>query len=106
MRNIALTIGGNEVKAPSQLPTPDVNSAERIIQIGITLFLVAGILVALVYLIQAGIQWITSGGDKQRIEQARLRIIYIIVGLIIMLLSFFIINFVFGFFGVESPLTP
>lgn len=102
MKNLALTIGGNPITAPKNVPQGGADSAERIIQIGISLFLAAGILIALIYLILAGIQWTTSGGDKQKVEQARAKITYTIIGLIVMLLSFFIINYVFGFFGVEQ----
>ncbi len=102
MKNIAFTIGGNEISPPKGVPQGGIGTGERAIQIGVTLMLVVGISITLYYLVTAGIQWTMSGGDKQRIEQARLRIVYSIIGLVVMLLSFFIMNIVFHFFGIGS----
>ncbi|OGH21413.1 MAG: hypothetical protein A2958_01300 [Candidatus Levybacteria bacterium RIFCSPLOWO2_01_FULL_38_13] len=99
LNKIAITIGGREIEPPSEVPTG--GNISKIIQGGVTLLLLAAIFLALFYMIQAGIQWITSGGDKQRIEQARLRLTYSVVGLIIAFFSFFMINFIFGFFNIR-----
>lgn len=96
-----LKIGDKEITAPQGVPTGGTGTGSLIVQGAITLFLMAGIIIALFYFIQAGIQWTTSGGDKQRIEQARMKLTYAVVGLIIMFSSFFLINLVFGFFKID-----
>ncbi|GIW62169.1 MAG: hypothetical protein KatS3mg089_1021 [Patescibacteria group bacterium] len=59
-----------------------------------TYLLIAGALVAIIFLIWGGIKWITSRGDKTKVESARYTIIGAIIGLIIVFASFLIINLV------------
>lgn len=75
----------------------------------INILLVISIVVSLFFLIWGGIKWITSGGDKGKIEQARSTLIAAVVGLAISLLAFFIVDFVLGFFtgqGMNSLQVP
>lgn len=65
------------------------------------IFIIAAI-VALLYLIWGGFKWITSGGDKTNIETARSHIIAAVVGLIIIFLSYVILNLVWTFFFGSS----
>ena len=58
----------------------------------INILLVLAVILALIFLIWGGIRWIMSGGDKQKIEQARSAIIGAIVGLVLAFLSFLILN--------------
>lgn len=67
-------------------------------------WVVAGLLVlvtlaALFFLIWGGISWIMSGGEEEKIAEARSKIVYAILGLIIAFLSFFIVNSVGQAFG-------
>lgn len=55
-------------------------------------------LVALFYLIWGGFKWLTSGGDKTAVGAARDHIIAAIIGLVIIFLSYFILNLLLGFF--------
>jgi ABC-type Fe3+ transport system permease subunit len=100
-RIFALIINGNRVDPPGGLPFSGRANLPKIIQIGIQLAFLVAVLMALFYLIQGGIQWTTSGGDKQRIEQARLKLTYAIIGLIIVFVSFFIVNILTGFFNID-----
>lgn len=67
----------------------------------ITYLLIGATLLALLFLIFGGIKWIISGGDKTAVEGARKMITYAIIGLVIAFLSFFIINTIGNFFGVN-----
>lgn len=67
----------------------------------ITLAFVVAIVIALAFLIFGGIKWIISGGDKAGVEGARNTIVAAIVGLIVVFLSYFILNFVLSIFGLE-----
>lgn len=48
--------------------------------------------VALFFIIFSGFKYITSGGDPKQLEGARQTLTYAIIGLLIILFSFFIIN--------------
>lgn len=67
----------------------------------IVLLLIIAVVISLFFLIYGGIKWIMSGGDKTAVEGARNHIVAAIVGLVIALLAFFVLNFVGRFFGVD-----
>ena len=50
--------------------------------------------VAVFFIIFSGIKFITSGGDPKGVDAARKTLTFAIVGLVIILLSFFIINLI------------
>ncbi len=62
------------------------------------LFTVAAILV-LAMLIWGGVEWVLSGGDKEKVGNARKRIISALIGLAIIALAFLIVRVVGGIFG-------
>jgi hypothetical protein len=72
------------------------------ISAAITIMFGIGVLIALVFLIYGGIKWITSGGDKQAVAAAREHIIAAVVGLVIMFLAWFILNFIMGLFNIGT----
>ena len=53
-----------------------------------------GAIAVLVFFIWGAIEWITSGGDKGKLESARNRITQAVIGLIILVSSFVILGFV------------
>ena len=63
----------------------------------IEILLILAIVIALVFLVLGGIRWISSGGDKGKIDSARGTITAAIIGLVIALLAYFIVNTVFYF---------
>lgn len=60
----------------------------------------AGI-VALYFIIISGIKFITSGGDPKAVEGARKTLMFAIIGLLIVLLSFFIVSVIGYITGVN-----
>lgn len=58
-------------------------------------------LAVLIYLILGGFQWLTSGGDKGKTEQARNKITSALIGLLIVLGSWAIYNLILQFFGIN-----
>ncbi len=109
---IALSIPGFEnidkpnASAPTGLPqgVPTggfLGTGQHIIWVGIELFLIGAILLSIFYIIRGGINMITSGGEKERFAKGRERVRYAIIGLLVIFASFFIINVVGKFFGVE-----
>jgi hypothetical protein len=72
----------------------------RLIPALLSFALVVGTIFFVSYLIYGGIQWISSGGDKMKIEQARSKISNALVGVIVLLAFFAILNLVECFFGI------
>jgi hypothetical protein len=72
----------------------------QLISAGVGTLLIIAALLAFLYLILGGIQWITSGGDKAGMEAARNKITHAIVGLIIVGAAWAIMTLVQNFLGV------
>lgn len=66
----------------------------------ITILFIVAVLLAIAFLVYGGIKWITSGGDKGKVEAARGTIVAALVGLVLVFLSYFVINLVAQFFGL------
>ena len=102
MHYLALTLpGGQTIQAPAGLPQGGLTTVTKVIANAITIMLILTVILSLIFLILGGIGWITSGGDKQKVSSARSRITYAIIGLIVALLSFFIVGIVGFFFNVK-----
>jgi len=102
MKNlISYKIPGSEVTGIEGMPDQGYDSFQSLVTWGITMIMIGASLTCLVLLIMGGIQWITSGGDKAGIEGARNRIIYALIGLVIIFSSFLIVNVIADFFGVK-----
>lgn len=103
MKDIAFSIADTPIPMPGGLPsilTDDPNQAlKAIIQTAIELLFVIAILSAISLIIYAGILWITSGGDKEKLQKARSRLTYAIVGLSIVLASFLIVSVIVTILG-------
>lgn len=67
----------------------------------VTFLLIIIAVIALFFLIYGGLRWVTSGGDKGKVDEARKTVIAAIVGLVIAFLSFFILSVVLSFFGLS-----
>lgn len=99
-----IKIDGTPIPVPDSVKHTLVNPGtfgENILRNSIYVIFVISVVYALFMLIWAGIQWMMSEGDKEKVAKARARIIYSLIGLIVMFLGFFIISFIGGAFGVE-----
>jgi len=97
-----LTIPGyGKIEAPAGVPRGGEGTLSNAIGVGIQIFLIVVIIAALLYIVWAGINWIRSSGDPQKIEAARMQIVYAIIGLVIAFLSFGLIAVFGGIFGVN-----
>ncbi|MBP9718939.1 MAG: hypothetical protein KBD46_00555 [Candidatus Levybacteria bacterium] len=101
----AFTVGGIPIEPPGSVShlTPDKVGflGGNIIQLFINLLLLSATILTLFFLIWGGIDWIMSGGDKEGLAKAKAKITYAIIGLIIAVLSFAIINIIGTFFAVD-----
>ncbi|OGD06155.1 hypothetical protein A3H89_02010 [Candidatus Amesbacteria bacterium RIFCSPLOWO2_02_FULL_48_11] len=76
---------------PSQLLTTAIN-----------LFLGAAGVIAFIYLLWGGIQWIMAGSDKEAIDRARKRIMHALIGLAIVFSSYALIYIIRVLFQINT----
>lgn len=106
MKLLALSIGGQSSLPTYTIQVPFLNGIDKlhiqnVLSFAITLLLTASVLLALFFLLFGGLRWIVSQGDKKQLEEAQKTVQYSIVGLVLILVSFFIINFIGFIFGVN-----
>ena len=95
----------NTVPVDIQPPSSGIDpttSVGTILSNALTIIFVAAALVVLFMLIFGAFQWITSGGDKGKTEEARNRITSALVGLAIVAASWALIKIIAYFFGVQG----
>lgn len=66
-------------------------------------FALAGI-VAVIFLIIGGFNYVTAGGNPEQIEMAKTTIVNAIIGLVVILISYLIVQFIMTQIGVEVEL--
>lgn len=69
----------------------------------IGIFLIFSFVAAFINLLLGGFDWITSGGDKTKLQSARDRLTNSLVGLIIVSAAWAIMMIVGNFIGIEFP---
>ena len=111
MKIISLSIDNLEgvpvkISTPRGIPTGGINTLADIITTLLGLIITFAIVFSLFMLIYAGWQWMTSAGDKQKVQQARQRITFVIVGLIVVFISFFVLSILGRFLGVNLLKLP
>ncbi len=87
--------------AGNRIISPDTPIGS-IISFIVAFIIVLAFLAALMFIVIGAFQWITSGGDKQKVSDARNHIIAAVIGLIVIALSFVIINVVITALGLGS----
>ena len=84
------------VKKPDSVPDVAIDNA--LVTTIFNAVLAAAGAVAVVFIIWGGIQYTLSQGDASKIKKAKDTLLYSIVGLIIVMFSFVILNYVIGQF--------
>ena len=91
------------------LPSPSTGASgnagvtflQKAVPAAITLGFIVGVIVFFFTLLIGGIQWISSGGDKQAVEAARGKVSNALIGLVILFALSAIIQLLNTFFGVH-----
>lgn len=73
-----------------------------LISFGVNWLFVIGATVAVVMFMWGGVEWISSRGDPVRINQAKKRILYSMIGAAVILLAFVIVRGVIGVLGGDA----
>ncbi len=97
----ASALAGNEIQEGADAAKPDGVTDDlqsSVTTITNTLLLVIGI-VAVIMLIVGGFRYVLSGGNEKGTAAAKDTILYAIVGIIVALLAYAIVNFVIGRFS-------
>lgn len=89
---------GQDITAPKGFAT-DIGS---LINGLLSFVMVIAALLVFGYLIMGGIEWITSGGDKSKTENARNKITAAVVGLVILAASYAILIVILNFLGFSN----
>ncbi len=93
---LAITLpGGQSINAPSKVPVGGIRALAAALKVGVTILLVFATIYTLIMLLWGSVLWITSAGDKGRIEKARSRIMFALIGL----------AFAFGSFAIMALLS-
>lgn len=80
----------------------NITELSPLIQGIIRIVFVVAVILTFLFLLWGGIQWITSGGDKEKYEEARNRITAALIGLAIIALAWLVIKLVTYFFGLPD----
>jgi hypothetical protein len=107
MKYLTFSIPGNDGKPINIIPPTNIHAGgpdalNNIISTGLNLVILGAVIVCLFMLLLGGLNWITSEGDKQKIASARNRLMFSVIGLIIIFISFAIINIIYTFFRLGS----
>jgi magnesium-transporting ATPase (P-type) len=97
----ALTFPGGQTVVPPE-GIPDGASLSGIITWIVGFLVVVGVVASLIFMLIGAIKWITSGGDAEKLSNARKTVMFAIIGLIVMLLSLVIMNVIEGLLGVST----
>jgi len=89
--------GGERIKDPTGFSDIPFGS---IVGWTISTLFVIGAIATLIYLIIGGFRWIASGGDAEKIAEARNTIIYALIGLGTILIAVFVVKFLADIMGV------
>lgn len=87
--------GGIPVEQPSRSPGGSLTSL--ITTISNTILLLVGV-IAVLFLIIGGFQYIASAGNPEQIGKAKQTIMYAIIGIIVALLAYVVVKFILGQF--------
>jgi hypothetical protein len=90
-----LTIGGGASAAADDQQPTDLAAQFRNI-VNIALYIIGA--VSVLMLIYGGIRYTVSGGDTSAVTAAKNTILYAIIGIVVALLAYAIVNFVIGRF--------
>jgi hypothetical protein len=82
--------------SPDELDIPKTANTDKALADGLQVFFGIAGAIALIVITVAGLQFVLSQGEPQKIAKARNTILYAIVGLVICILAFNIVGFVVG----------
>ena len=101
LMNTSVAFAGASVNIDVPTPTHSVISVGELIGKTVGAAIIIAAILAFMYLVWGGIEWISSGGDKAGMESARNKITAAFVGLVIVVAAFAVMKLVGTFFGFD-----
>lgn len=98
MKEIALALSTLKT---GNIPTGGLGKLATVLQTAVALAFFLAVIFCLIVLLWSGWNWMSSGGDKQKLQQARQRLVYAIIGLAVVFLSLLIMQVLGKFFGID-----
>jgi hypothetical protein len=101
-----------DIAPPSSVPQPVSTVAEadkstqNVYNTVVYLFFTIGIIGSLIYTVWGAVDWIISGGDKEKIGAARKKITTALIGLTVLAMSFMIVYMVGKLIGIDFVKLP
>ena len=92
---------GAEAARADGMPSELFGDTGVFTQITNTALMIVGI-VSVIMLVWGGLRYVVSGGDSKKVTDAKNTVLYAIIGLIIAVLSYAIVNFVLNSLGNSS----
>ncbi len=89
------------INAPAQFRNLQNIDFNNLVTIAISFAIIVAALAFFFMLIIGGIKWITSGGDKGKVESARSQITAALIGLVVVFAAWAILSIVENFFHVN-----
>ncbi|HSW48366.1 MAG TPA: hypothetical protein VLG67_04795 [Candidatus Saccharimonadales bacterium] len=101
MKYLSLKLPGGEITPPSSVPHGGIDVVSKVFRNSFIIMLIICVALALIFMVVAGIQWTLSGGDKNKVQAARAKLTWAIIGLVVAFVAFFIVSIIGYFFGVN-----
>ena len=96
-----MKVYADDIEIPITRPAGfKITDIGRLISSAIQFILIGAGLIAFIYLLLGGIQWITSGGDKAGVDAARQKILAAVIGLVIVFATWALVTLLEKFLGV------
>ncbi|MCL4386828.1 hypothetical protein M1307_00340 [Patescibacteria group bacterium] len=100
IKEIALTIGGKNIEAPGGIPMGGTNALPKVVGgLVMALYLVA-IFFSLIMLIWGGLNYTMSAGNKEKLQNAKDKIKFALIGLVVALLAYPLVTIFLKMFGL------
>lgn len=105
MKLLAFSIGGNgsptyTITLPGGLGGAGTVDLPTLVRNSLTILLSVAILLAFFFIVFGGFKWMLSQGDKKQLDEAQKTITFAVIGLVLVLLSFFILTLIGFLFQV------
>lgn len=91
----------NPILSPSAQGASGESFISGLISSAVTLIILAGGVIFVIVFLIGGVQWIASGGDQKAVEAARGKIIYSVIGLVLLMSTFAAIKLIESVLGIS-----
>lgn len=99
-----LKIGNQPNVTPIEGPLVGINTPADIINKIIPILISAASIILFIMLVLGGFQFLTSGGNAEKVKLARGKLTYALVGFVLLIISYIIVKLISQIFGIGTDL--